>query len=446
MIRLTVMSSVLLLVGFTASAADTLSTPIAVPLIGTQGPAGAYPSRQVVAARGGAGHTGQVIIRLLAVTHPCPEDLAILLVRNNTDKFLLLSNAGGCRPFQGTNITFNAAGARDPGHPGSRRRPTAQTLTLAPSNYGPAPVFPAPAPPGPYVLGLPPGTTNINGTWDLYVFDTTTGNRGVIAGGWTFEYPTNAVITSPQTLVPLPATGTTFGPAGAYPITFNLTSVPVGVDVTRVVVEVTLQHTFPDDVRLVLQSPSGTAVALMSNAGGATDLAPGTVLTFADGGVAMTDAGPIVTGVYSPGQVFSGGSGIPAPGPTVPHGLSFAEFVGEPVRGTWNLYAYDANGADTGQITSVRLNIENEIFPNPQLTPIPATSTQPFTRLEVTAVGAVSPHHADVAGHQRRRRDVLRRRPVPSGAWHQHLRCRRSAQSRHEHDHVSSGEHQEPDA
>ena len=206
-------------------------------------------------------------------------------MRNNTDKFLLLSNAGGCRPFQGTNVTFNAAGAPIPDTQ-APTPPYGQTLTLAPSNYGPAPVFPAPAPSGPYVLGLPPSTTNINGTWDLYVFDTTTGNRGVIAGGWTFEYPTDAVITSPQTSVPLPATGTGPGPAGAYPITFDLTSVPVGVDVTRVIVEVTMRHTFPDDVRLVLQSPSGTAVALMANAGGDVDIAPGTVLTFADGGVA----------------------------------------------------------------------------------------------------------------------------------------------------------------
>jgi hypothetical protein len=391
-IRLTAMSSVLLLVSVASATADVLSRPIAVPLIGTQGPAGAYPSRQVVTARGGAGQTGQVIIRLLTVTHPCPEDLAILLVRNNTDKFLLLSNAGGCRPFQGTNITFNAAGAAIPDTQ-APTPPYGQTLTLGPSNYGPAPVFPAPAPPGPYVLGLPPSTTNINGTWDLYVFDTTTSNRGVIAGGWTFEYPTDAVITSPQTLVPLPATGTGPGPAGAFPITFDLTSVPVGVDVTRVSVELTMRHTFPDDVRLVLQSPSGTAVALMADAGGDVDIAPGSVLTFADGGVALTDAGAIVTGVYSPGGVFGAGSAIPG-GPALPHGLSFAEFIGEPVRGTWNLYAYDDANADSGQITSARLTIENEIFPNPQLTPVPATSTQPFTRLEITAVGAAGPHHA----------------------------------------------------
>ena len=393
MIRLTVMSSVLLLVGITASAADTLSTPIAVPLIGTQGPAGAYPSRQVVTARGGASQTGLIAVRLFGMTHPCPEDLAILLVHNNTDKFLLLSNAGGCRPFQGTDVAISPLGFAFPDTQ-APTPPYGATLFLAPSNYGPAPVFAAPAPPGPYVLGLPPITTNINGTWDLYVFDTTADNRGVISGGWSLEYSTDVLITSPQTLVPLPGTGTVPGTAGAYPITFDLTGVPVGVDVTRVIVDVTLQHTFPDDVRLVLQSPSGTAVALMANAGGSVDIAPGTLLRFIDGGLLMADAGPIVATAYSPGQVFGGGSAIPAPGPALPHGLTFGEFFGEPVRGTWNLYAYDDVGGESGQITSVSLLIETEILRNPQLAPVPATSTQPFTRLAVTAVGAASPHHA----------------------------------------------------
>ena len=393
MIRLTVLPSVLLLVGITAASADTLPTSIAVPLIGTQGPAGAYPSRQVVAARGGTGQTGQIVIRLLSVTHPCPEDLAILLVHNNTDKFLLLSNAGGCRPLQGTNVAINALGAVLPDTQASTP-PFGATLTIAPSNYGPAPVFPAPAPAGPYVLGLPPGATNINGTWDLYVFDTTLSNRGVIAGGWSLRYPTDAVINSTQTLVPLPATGTGPGTASAYPITFDLTTVPVGVDVARVIIEVTMRHTFPDDVRLVLQSPNGTAVALMANAGGDVDIAPGSVLTFADGGALLTDAGPTVTGVYSPGQVFGAGSTIPAPGPATPHATSFSAFIGGPVRGTWNLYAFDDASADAGQITSVRLTIENETFPNPTLAPISPTSTQPFTRLEITPTGATSPHTA----------------------------------------------------
>jgi subtilisin-like proprotein convertase family protein len=374
------------------ASADVNNTSIAVPLIGSQGAAGPYPTSITVNARGGTNQTGQVIVRLFGVTHPCVEDLAILLVKGSS-KFLLLSNAGSCRPLQGTNVTFNAAGAPLPDTQ-PVTPPFGQTLTIAPSNYGPAPAFPAPAPAGPYALGLPPATTNVNGTWQLFVFDTTGTNRGVIAGGWSLEYPTDAVVNSTQTLLALPATGTGPGATSPSPITFDLSTVPVGVDATRVIIAITMRHTFPDDVRLVLQSPSGTAVALMANAGGDVDIAPGSVLTFADGGVALTDAGAIVTGVYSPGGVFGAGSTIPPPAPPTPHQTTLAAFNGQPIRGVWNLWAFDDASADAGQITSATLTIENEIFPNPTLDPTPATSTQPFIHVEGVATGGVSPHHA----------------------------------------------------
>jgi subtilisin-like proprotein convertase family protein len=385
---------VMVFTAFTGVAwADVNNTPIAVPLIGTEGAAGPYGSSITVTARGGTAQTGQVIVRLFGVTHPCVEDLAILLVKG-ASKFLLLSNAGSCRPLLGTNVTFNAAGAPIPDSQ-PVTPPYGQTLTLAPSNYGPAPAFPAPAPAGPYTLGLPPASTNINGTWQLFVFDTGLGNRGVIAGGWSLEYPTDAVVNSTQTLVALPAAGASApGPAAVYPITFDLTTVPVGVDVTRVTIAITMRHTFPDDVRLVLQSPAGTAVALMANAGGDIDIAPGSVLTFADGGVALTDAGAIVTGVYSPGGVFGAGSTVPAPAPATPHATALIAFAGQPIRGTWNLWAFDDASGDAGQITSATLTVENEIFPNPTLDPTPATSTQPFIHVEGVATGGVSPHHA----------------------------------------------------
>jgi subtilisin-like proprotein convertase family protein len=395
-----VTTAVLVVMVFTAfvgvARADVNNTSIAVPLIGTEGAAGPYGSSITVVARGGAAQTGQIIVRLFNVTHPCIEDLAILLV-NGSSKFLLMSNAGSCRPLQGTNVTFNAAGAPVPD-----TQPVTpaygQTLTLAPSNYGPAPAFPAPAPAGPYTLGLPPASTNINGTWSLFVFDTGVGNRGVIAGGWALEYPTDAVVNSTQTLVALPGSGTgglgAASLAGVYPITFDLTTVPVGVDVARVTIAITMRHTFPDDVRLILQSPAGTAVALMANAGGDIDIAPGSIITFADGGVALTDAGAIVTGVYSPGGVFGSGSAIEAPGPATPHQTALSAFNGQPIRGTWRLWAVDDASADAGQITSATLTIENETFPNPTLDPTPATSTQPFIHVEGVATGGVSPHHA----------------------------------------------------
>jgi hypothetical protein len=73
--------------------------PIAVPRIGTDGPASRYPSTLDVAPPGGPSHRSWVGIELHAVTHPCPEDLAVLLVHNNTDKYLVMSNAGVSRPL-----------------------------------------------------------------------------------------------------------------------------------------------------------------------------------------------------------------------------------------------------------------------------------------------------------------------------------------------------------
>jgi subtilisin-like proprotein convertase family protein len=375
--------------------ADHNPTPIAVPLLGTQGTAGPYGSSIQIVARGGPNATGSVGVRLFGVTHPCPEDLAVLLV-HGADKHLLLSNAGGCRPLQGTSLIFNPFASpvlipdTQPATPAY-----GATFTLAPSNYGTQPSFPAPAPAGPYTPGLPGPATNVNGTWTLYVLDTAGGNRGVIAGGWQLDYPTDAIAISAQTSVPVPAAGSGPGAAGAYPITFDLNDVSDAMDVQRVTMAITLRHTYPDDLRIMLQSPAGTAVALMANAGGGTDLAPGTILTFYDDGVPLADEGPIVTGAYAP-TVF-GSSTIPLPAPTLPTAATLSAFAGEAARGTWKLWVFDDQAFDLGQITSATLTIETETFPKPTVDPIPATSTQPFVRIQGVLTGAVSPHY----GHWR---------------------------------------------
>jgi subtilisin-like proprotein convertase family protein len=369
--------------------ADTQVASIAVPLTGTQGIAAPYPSRMVVTARSGLQTTGPVGIMLHSVSHPCPEDLAILLVRNNTEKFLVLSNAGGCRPLQGTTLNFL---------PGSGPLPDGQSTTtpfsffdtVGPSNYGTPPVFPAPAPPGPYSNGLPNGL--VSGTWDLYVIDTRPDARGVIAGGWSLFYDSRIVKQSSQVGVALPGTGTV-GVAAAYPVTFDLTAVPAGLPVSRVRVAVTLSHTFPDDIVLGLQSPQGTTVLLMGNVGGDIDILPGTVLTFSDFGVPMPDAGPVVTQTYRP-TTFNG-PGLLAPAPFPPYASTLAAFNGEDIRGTWKLWAIDDAGGDGGRLASATLTVDNDVPPNFDLISPPATSTQPFVRLRGLNVGALSPHSVD---------------------------------------------------
>jgi hypothetical protein len=331
-----------LLIAAAPSAAEVNRTPIAVPLLGGHGAASPYPSTLTVRAIGGSTHRGQISVTLDAVTHPCPEDLAVLLVHNNTDKYLLMSNAGGCRPLQGTTIRIVSLGTPIPDtQPASPAYDSG--LQIGPSNYGPAPEFPAPAPPGPYVMGLPPDTININGTWSLYVVDTGGSGRGVIAAGWAVNY-FDPDVSAAQTDVPVPGHPTVSGGALAYPITFDLSLFPPAATVTRVNLFLTLRHTYPDDLRIVLQSPAGSAVVLMANAGGGHDLpAPGVTLAFDDLYASpVPDSTVITTGGYRPGGAYGGGThALPAPAPPPPYNTSLNTFNTEPVRGAWKLWVYD---------------------------------------------------------------------------------------------------------
>jgi subtilisin-like proprotein convertase family protein len=370
------------------ASADTNTASIAVPILGTQGPGAPYPSTITVTARGGPAHTSAVDLVLRGVTHPCPEELAVLLV-HGSQKYLVMSNAGGCRALQGTDIQFK--GWVNSVIPDSQPATPAYTdwFDTLPSNYGAVPVFPAPAPTGPYTLGLPPAGTNVNGTWELYVMDTKALNRGVIAGGWSLHYDTTVQVTASQALVQIP----TMGPAQSYPITFNLTSVPTGVPVRGVVAEISLQHTFPDHVRMVLQSPAGTSVVLMANAGGDTNI--NAKLTFLDNAsVSLPDSTTIFAGFYKP--TAFGATTIPAPGPTSGYATTLAAFDGEPVRGTWKLWVYDDTAFDSGTLTTARLSIVTEASPTTTLTPSPpATANQPFVRItgqEGPGNTLISPH------------------------------------------------------
>src|SRR5262245_33040842 len=102
--RRAVIAAACLIAAAADSRAETNPKPIAIHAIGTQGPASPYPSRVVVNSPGGPAHTADISVTLHGVTHPCLEDLAVLLVRNETDAFLMLSNAGGCRALAGTDI------------------------------------------------------------------------------------------------------------------------------------------------------------------------------------------------------------------------------------------------------------------------------------------------------------------------------------------------------
>jgi subtilisin-like proprotein convertase family protein len=388
-------ASGLLVAGASVAQADTNQTPIAVPLIGTQGQASVYPSTINVVARGGQGQTGRVKVALHGVTHPCPEELAIQLVHNDTS-YLLMANAGGCRPLQGTTLVFDIAGGPIPNTQPDNPAYSAVLIADA-SAYGVVPSFPAPAPQGAVVSALPPAATNINGAWSLYVIDTTPGNRGVIAGGWSLNYDTSPTFVSTQTNVRVPAVGTGPGGAESYPITFDLSTVPAGVLARNVDIDVTLHHAWPDNLRLALQSPQGTTVALMANAGGGNDIAAGTEIRFRDiAALAVPDSTQIVTGQYRPGSLYEASVTLGAPAPQTPYATELAAFDGEPAQGIWKLWVYDDSAGNIGEIEHAELTVRTDdpysFSFSGQAAPLTFSADQPFVRFEGSVAHETAPY------------------------------------------------------
>ena len=323
---------------------------------------------------------------------------AVLLVHNQSEKHLLLSNAGGCRALNGTDLRITSnGGALALGGPAGP--PYNLSLDVQPSNFGAQPAFPVPAPAGPYTNGLPPATTNVNGTWDLYIVDTANNNRGVVAAGWSLNY--TATVTVEHGASAVPGTGSS-GPAQHYPMEFDLTTASPSALVSNVNMTLVLGHQRPDDLRIVLQSPSGTTVVLMSNAGGAAALPAGTEMFFDDSALGpVPNAGPILNhNLYQPGGQYIGGIGVPAPpgSPTPPYQTTFAAMIGEPMAGTWRLWVFDGVAGQTGTIQHVELRVSSQIptditIVNPTgVGAIP--STQPFVRVEVATNGVLDTGNA----------------------------------------------------
>lgn len=156
--------------------------------------------------------------------------------------------------------------------------------------------------------------------------------------------------------ITIPATGTgatTGAPAAPYPSNITVTGL-VGTVKRLEVTFRTYNHTFPDDLDVLLVGPGGQAMIIMSDAGGSAD-AVGATVTLTDAAASqIPDAGPISSGSYQPTGVGTGDT-FPAPAPAVfsqpaPAGTAtlISTFGGTNPNGTWSLYVVDDVGGDVG--------------------------------------------------------------------------------------------------
>jgi subtilisin-like proprotein convertase family protein len=151
---------------------------------------------------------------------------------------------------------------------------------------------------------------------------------------------------------------THFGAAAPYPSELTVSGVVGTVNNVKVILD-GFSHTFPDDVDVLLQAPTGEKILLMSDAGGNSDISNAR-FTFRTGGSALPDETLITTGEYAPSDYNDtlGGNDLfpsPAPPDSDPAYLRAANALdslkGKNPNGTWRLFVRDDTSAEAGEIT-----------------------------------------------------------------------------------------------
>ena len=152
------------------------------------------------------------------------------------------------------------------------------------------------------------------------------------------------------------------GPAATYPSAITVSGLQGRVSKVKVKLS-GLSHGFPDDLDVLLVSPSGQSVILMSDVGGNTDLV-NVDLVFDDAASTdLPDATKIVSGTYRPTNV---GPGDVFPNaPAGPYPTALATFVGGVANGDWKLFIVDDGAGDGGSLTGWSLDIETTLPANP---------------------------------------------------------------------------------
>jgi Proprotein convertase P-domain len=367
--------------------ADINAASLAVPAIGTSGPASLYPSTIDVTAPQGPNHRAHVTVQLTGVTDPCPRELAVLLVHNGVDAYPLMHNAGGCQPMQGTILILDEREQNViPENPSPTAPPYGPLHYAKPTRYGAMPTFPAPAPQGARYHPTVPDLVTVNGTWSLYVIDTGGSGRGVIAGGWALMFH-HSVQSFQETVIDVPG-GNPPGAARQYPIVFDLSSVHPGlrIDPSRLSVELHIEHERPRDLQILLESPTRERVVLMANAGGSTRVDRALVFADFDNVPSVPFDAPITERVYRPGSAY-GTVLLPPPAPDLPYERSFNAVNGIPLAGLWKLWVFDSvPQSANGRIKKAAMYyFAGEDLPRVTLaasTPAAATANQPFVRVE----------------------------------------------------------------
>jgi len=181
--------------------------------------------------------------------------------------------------------------------------------------------------------------------------------------------------------------GNTPTPATPYPSQINVSGQTGVVSSIKVTLN-GFSHTRAWDVDILLVSPNGKGLVLMSDAGG-TNAVSNLTLTFDDAAsTALPTSAPIVSGTYKPtdSDTFSATDTFPASAPPPPYNLrnfnQLSQFNGFSPNGAWSLYVVDDGTNEAGVIAGGwSLDVTTATAPAP-VTPgcvLPSFALSPVT-------------------------------------------------------------------
>jgi uncharacterized repeat protein (TIGR01451 family) len=136
------------------------------------------------------------------------------------------------------------------------------------------------------------------------------------------------------------------GVGSPYPSSINVSGMTGRVSKATVTLN-GLSHTFPHDVNVMLVSPSGSNVLVMSHTGGGHSVINLT-LTFDDAASGtLPNYNPITSGTYKPSS-YEGP--VALPGTSRFYSLALSGMIWSSPNGAWSLYVFDDKPGDAGII------------------------------------------------------------------------------------------------
>ncbi|MFO1486850.1 MAG: Calx-beta domain-containing protein [Verrucomicrobiota bacterium] len=112
---------------------------------------------------------------------------------------------------------------------------------------------------------------------------------------------------------------------------------------------INLNHTWTDDLDVLLTGPGGQKVMLMSDAGGSSHPVNFTLTLDSDAALALPDSTAITNIVYRPAD-YETGDVLPSPAPGGPFSTSLHAFTNASPNGVWQLFVYDDAAGDQGSV------------------------------------------------------------------------------------------------